>query len=90
MSMADYVKVLAPELCLVAGACVIFLLGVGRAPLVRWLVRPLAVSAIIVALLATWFVGVPSSSRRCRSGSSTIFRNSYDGLRCRWGWSCFW
>ncbi|HUU84511.1 MAG TPA: NADH-quinone oxidoreductase subunit N [Phycisphaerae bacterium] len=59
MSLQDYIMALAPEVILAIGACLALLQGVSRGDPRRRLVAPLSLVVLVLALIATVWVGVP-------------------------------
>ena len=61
MTLASYLSQLSPELCLIVGACIAFLVGVSKNPATRATVGPIALLALAAAALATATYGQPTS-----------------------------
>ena len=59
MTPERYVTLLAPEICMIGGACLLFLIGVSKSALTRSLTAPLAVVVVILAMIATYRFGQP-------------------------------
>ena len=61
MTGTMYITQLSPELCLIVGACVAFLLGVSKNATTRSLVAPLTVGIMLLSMAATAQFGAPTA-----------------------------
>lgn len=59
MNPSLYLSSLAPELCMIGGACLLFLVGVSKSATTRSLTPPLALFVLLMAMAATYRYGQP-------------------------------
>lgn len=59
MNSWAHVTMLAPEICMIGGACLLFLVGVSKSATTRSLTAPLALLVLLTAMAATYQYGQP-------------------------------